>query len=138
MPGKESLLPLDWFDKGRRDIETIELLLAHGGDAEIMASHIEQAIEKYLKGYLLGHGWTLERIHDLPALLDEAVKHNPQFEQFRELCEVATAFYFETRYPFLVHALTKAEIEDYLAQTRALIQFILAEEGQTLDPAEEL
>ncbi len=39
MPGKESLLPPDWFDKGNRDVETIELLLAHGGDPEIMASH---------------------------------------------------------------------------------------------------
>ncbi len=137
MPGKESLLPPDWFDKGNRDIETIELLLAHGGDPEIMASHIEQAIEKYLKGYLLGRGWKLERIHDLPALLDEAATHNAQFEQFRELCEVATAFYFETRYPFLVNPPSKTEIEGYLAQTRGLIQFILAEEHQALNHSEE-
>jgi len=73
--------------------------------------HIQQAIEKYLKGYLLSGGWTLERIHDLPTLLDEAVKHFPKLEAYRALCEEVTAFYFEACYPFPVVPPTREEVE---------------------------
>lgn len=56
MKDKESRLPQDWFRKGEADIRTAEILLNHGGDPEIAASHLQQALEKYLKGYLLSKG----------------------------------------------------------------------------------
>jgi HEPN domain-containing protein len=83
MPGKESLAPQDWFRKADADIQTVEILLSHGGNMEVAAMHIQQTVEKYLKGYLLSTGWELDRIHDLPALLDEAVARSNAFEQYR-------------------------------------------------------
>ena len=127
MPVKESSLPRDWFGKGKTDIKTVELLLTHGGDTEVAAMHIQQAVEKFLKGYLLFHKWKLKRTHDLVELLDYAVEHNPKLEKFRRFCEKATAFYFESRYPFFQQEPAKKEIEYALDETRELVDIVLKE-----------
>ena len=112
MSDRESLFPHDWLSKAEADMQTTEILLAHAGDMGIAAMHVQQAVEKFLKGYLLSRGWTLERIHDLPVLLDEAVKHTPELEAFRTLCEEVTVFYFVARYPFPVTPPAREEVED--------------------------
>jgi HEPN domain-containing protein len=127
MPGKESLAPQDWFRKADADIQTVEILLSHGGNMEVAAMHIQQTVEKYLKGYLLATGWQLDRIHDLPALLDEAVVRSNAFEHFRVFCETVNAFYFEARYPFMVEPPPEEEVRNFLEQTKQLIEFIFAE-----------
>lgn len=50
----------------------------------------------------LSHGWPLRRIHDLGALLDEAIIFDASFEDFRAVCQKITAFYFVERYPLVV------------------------------------
>ncbi|MDZ7290573.1 MAG: HEPN domain-containing protein [candidate division KSB1 bacterium] len=127
MNARESLLPQHWFRKADADVQTVEILLAHGGNMEMAAMHIQQAVEKYLKGYLLSTGWELDRIHDLPALLDEAVTRNAAFDQFREFCETVNAFYFEARYPFEVEPPPEQEVRNFLEQSKQFIEFILAE-----------
>jgi len=69
----------------------VEILLREKGDAEVTGFHLQQAVEKYLKGYLLSQGWELQRIHNLEALLNEAIRFAPGLEGFRELCEEATS-----------------------------------------------
>ncbi|MBI3753140.1 MAG: HEPN domain-containing protein, partial [Deltaproteobacteria bacterium] len=49
MKDRESLLPKDWFHKGDIDIRRAEILLEND-DAGGAAFHLQQAIEKYLKG----------------------------------------------------------------------------------------
>lgn len=114
MPDKESSIPIDWFSKADADLNTVEILLAQSGDTEIAATHIQQAIEKYLKGYLLAKGWKLKKTHDLPELLDEAVKYYPGLEKIRSLCEETTVFYFEARYPFFKEGPTTQEVNEFL------------------------
>ena len=63
----ESRLPHDWFDKASKDLRRVEILLATE-DVEGAGFHLQQAAEKYLKGYLLGKGWPLRRIHDLEPI----------------------------------------------------------------------
>ena len=53
---KESLLPKDWFAKAAQDMKRVDALLAINDD-EGAGFHLQQAAEKYLKGYLLGRGW---------------------------------------------------------------------------------
>src|SRR3990167_6216906 len=98
---KESILLLDWFKKAEVDLKSAKILLDNE-TLETAAFHIQQAVEKYLKGYLLSKGWKLIRTHDLISLLNEAVAYQPHLEAFRELCVRATEYYIEDRYPFLV------------------------------------
>lgn len=121
MKDRESLLPKDWFHKGDIDIRRAEILLEND-DAGGAAFHLQQAIEKYLKGYLIGKGWKLERIHDLEDLLDYAVDHNKGFEEFRVLCQEATEYYIEERYPFLMSSeLTEDEVRLRIEKAKEFI-----------------
>lgn len=127
MRDKESLIPVDWFRKADADIKTVEILLSQGGDTEISAMHVQQAIEKYLKGYLLAEGWKLRKTHDLPELLDEAVRYSPGLEEFRSLCEGATVFYFEAKYPFFKDKPTAEEVNELLIRVKEMVKLILEE-----------
>lgn len=91
MSGVESQHPEDWLDKARRDLIRVRILL-DVGDSEGASFHLHQALEKALKAVLLAQGILPRRIHDLVALLNEAVSWIPDLERFRELCEVATGF----------------------------------------------
>ena len=116
--------PKGWMAKGDNDWDAARVLL--GADKLESASfHIQQAIEKYLKGYLLSKGWKLRRIHELDELLDDAAVCHAGLEEFRSLCELATEFYIEEKYPLLVASeLNKDELEKALKQARDLIELI--------------
>ncbi|MGB9723480.1 MAG: HEPN domain-containing protein [Chloroflexia bacterium] len=90
----------EWFERGDHDLETAQLLYDEGGHADVIAYHIQQAIEKYLKGYLVLHGQRPPRIHELDTLLALASEFQPGlYPSYVELCERATRYYIEGRYP---------------------------------------
>lgn len=121
MKKRESLLPKDWFHKADLDIKRLEILLK-SNDAEGAAFHLQQALEKYLKGYLISKGWKLQRIHDLEDLLDYAVDYNKKFENFRLLCQEVTEYYIEERYPFLISS--KLSIDEVCLRLKKAKKFI--------------
>jgi HEPN domain-containing protein len=100
MPGKESLYPADWLRIAEKDYKRIEHLL-NVHDPEAAGFYLQQAIEKFLKAFLLSKGWQLQRIHDLEPLLNEAIKHNPSYEQYRAMLQRISGFYLIDRYPWL-------------------------------------
>jgi HEPN domain-containing protein len=84
---------------------------------------LHQAIEKYLKGFLLGKGWALKRTHDLTELLDEALVHAPELAEFDTVCIKITADYTEQRYPPLAGSdITKAEVLQSLVEATPLVE----------------
>lgn len=89
----------EWFEKGDHDIETAELLYEEKGYTDVIAYHIQQAIEKYLKGYLVYHGKKYPKIHELDMLLNLVSKFDDSFRDFIEICEKASKYYLEERYP---------------------------------------
>lgn len=124
---RESLYPKDWLGKAKKDLHRVRLLLADG-DTEGAGFHLQQAIEKYLKGYLLSKGWKLEYVHSLVKLLNYAKDCDPSFEEFRTLCGQVTGYYIVDRYPFPVDASpTKEEIEQAFRKTEDLVNKIDAE-----------
>lgn len=95
----ETNLAAEWFAQGDLDIQAVEIILAQNGPLEIVAFHLQQAVEKYLKGFLLASGWSLRRIHDLEVLLQEAIARDADFAAFLPACQRITEYYIETRYP---------------------------------------
>jgi HEPN domain-containing protein len=93
MPREESLYPADWLRIAEKDLgRVVHLLNVYDPDAA--GFYLQQAVEKYLKAFLLSKGWRLERIHDLETLLNDAVTYAPILEPFRPVCQKITAFYF--------------------------------------------
>jgi HEPN domain-containing protein len=91
---------LEWFIRGNHEIETAQLLFDEEGYTDSIAYHLQQAIEKYLKGYLVLKGQRPPRIHELDTLLNLIGKFETDlYLPFIELCEKATRYYLEDRYP---------------------------------------
>jgi len=124
---KESRLPDDWFEKARKDLRRVEVLLADN-DVEGAGFHLQQAAEKYLKGYLLGKGWPFKRIHDLEVLLNEAITHDDRFQNYLDVCIMVREFYVEERYPFIGSPPPAGhELEEALDAIREMVALILEE-----------
>jgi HEPN domain-containing protein len=93
-------LAQEWFDRGDRDLDAAQLLHDEHFHTDVIAYHLQQAIEKYLKGYLLLNDVRPPRIHDLDTLLNLASTVEPDlYDPFIDLCEKATRYYLEERYP---------------------------------------
>lgn len=123
-PEAESRDPSEWFRKGQQDLQRVPRRLQEG-DCEDAAFHLQQVLEKCLKGFLITKGWRLQRTHNLSLLLDEAVKFVPSPEQYRGLCQEASAFYVEERYPLSTQAPSRLELEGLLRQAEKLIGSLL-------------
>jgi HEPN domain-containing protein len=95
---KNSLYSPDWLQYARKDWRRI-LAMLKDDDIEGAAFFIQQALEKYLKAFLLQHGWPLRKIHDLDALLDDAIQYNSSLESYRALCKRVSGYYLIERYP---------------------------------------
>ena len=117
-----------WLCVALDDFQAAELILEHGVSPNIAGMHLQQAVEKYLKAYLLFRDWRLKRAHNLVELLDDAIPYDPSFEQYRPICETVTKYYVDDRYPNAwgrKKALTLQEVESSPDQIRALIAKLL-------------
>lgn len=121
MPLDDSRYPSDWTRIAEKDILRAERSL-RDDDPELAGFCLQQALEKFLKAFLLAKGWQLRRIHDLEALLDDAVVHDTSLEEFRTLCQKATKYYFLERYPLTAgFQLPCEEVQACLQSARLLI-----------------
>jgi HEPN domain-containing protein len=126
MRGEESFYPADWLRIAERDLARVDHLL-DVQDPEAAGFFLQQAMEKFLKAFLISKGWKLERIHDLEVLLNAALAYDPLLEQFRSACQKITGFYLVERYPFIVEAgLTEDDVRTSLAQVGVLVDKLRA------------
>ena len=89
-----------WFDYGDADLETAEhLLTMRRLRLEIICFHCQQAVEKYLKGYLLYNGVFPPKIHDLDRLCDMCKEFDAEFESIYGECERLSDYGVQSRYP---------------------------------------
>lgn len=90
---------------------------------------MQQALEKFLKTYLLARGWKLKKVHTLQSLLDEAAAHDGALLPFRDLCERVSAFYIAERYPSLGEAGLEPEaVRPLLPEARAFVAALFPDE----------
>src|SRR5438067_2792687 len=91
--------PNDWFLfaadrwKGADRVWQVEGLTMAGIEL------LREAVERYLKGYLIAKGWRLERTHDLKKLMDEATRFDPKFRIFSKFAIELAADFFAQHYP---------------------------------------
>jgi len=121
--GTDSSYPADWFRIAANDVERVARRLAEG-DVDDAAFRLQQAIEKYLKGYLLSRGWTLRRIHDIEALLTDALRYDATLKRYRPLCQQVAGYYIIERYPTFEEGPSLDEVRTAYRATKALIQHL--------------
>lgn len=123
---KDSLYPLDGLNVAEKDWKRATQRLIEG-DIEDAAFRLQQALEKYLKAFLLVHGWELQKTHETTKLLREAMVHEPALAPFVELCRRVEEYYLEERYPAETHEaeLTHENVALALQEAQALREIIL-------------
>ena len=122
MPVSESGYPREWVKKASEDFRRVEARLLEG-DIEDAAFHLQQALEKFLKGFLLAHGWPLKKIHDLEALLDDAVAFDRALERFRPLLQQVSGYYLIERYPgFEQEEAAEKDVAQAYKEAKRLVQ----------------
>jgi len=89
----------EWVERGEHDLEAAQLLLDREAHSDIVLFHVHQAVEKHLKGFLIDHGWKLEKIHDLETLITYAADFDGVFKNYLDTGRKLTAFYYMERYP---------------------------------------
>jgi len=122
------LYPPDWINVAKKDWHRMKIMLKEE-DAEAAAYFLHQCLEKYLKAFLLQKGWKLKKIHELDALLDDAVEFNSNLTSFYPLCERVSGYYFTERYPMLIEkGLTCEDIERDIKEAKEFIRTMFPEE----------
>ena len=112
----------EWLERGKRDLETAKILFSSSDYFDIILFHIHQAVEKYIKGFLISRGWMLQKIHDLEILITEVIKFDDSFKEYLDFGRKLTGFYFEERYPpGPVSTYSKEEITNILNMAEGVI-----------------
>lgn len=91
--------PDDWFLLAKERLKSADALWTQFGPSYSGVELLDEAVERYLKGYLVANGWPLERIHDLNRLVEAAMAFEPQFADFAELAHSLTEQFWEQHYP---------------------------------------
>lgn len=91
----------EWLNMAKKDIKGAKILYEHDADYEIVCFHCQQAIEKYLKGFLISKTGELQEGHSLIKLCKKAMLHENSFDEFLKDMAFVNTFYIETRYPAL-------------------------------------
>jgi HEPN domain-containing protein len=94
--------PQDWFFLARERLAAADAVRQTCGAGSSAVELLQEAVERYLKGFLIGSGWCLQRIHNLSTLLDAAIQVDARFKSFADLCEALTAQFWAQHYPWPV------------------------------------
>ena len=93
---------VEWFRFGDNDLIVAEhsALTLHPQPLEIICYHCQQAVEKYLKGYLVFHGVEEPpRPHNLMTLCELCSESDPRFDSIVSKCNILNAYGVQPRYP---------------------------------------
>ena len=71
--------PKDWFMLAEDRLRGADILYAAEGVTYLGVEALHEAVERYLKGFLISRGWRIERTHELSYLVDCAVKFEERF-----------------------------------------------------------
>jgi HEPN domain-containing protein len=90
---------------------------------EIICFHCQQAVEKYLKGFLVFHGEEPPYIHDLDKLCKQCKSIEPLFAEVVDICSRITQYGVQPRYPAEI-SIDKADMLRALHDTQAVSAFM--------------
>jgi len=118
----------DWLRIAKTDWQRVKRNIKEN-DVSAAGFYLQQCVEKFLKAFLLLHGWQLKKIHELDALLDEAIKYKPELASFYKLCERVTGYYLAERYPpFDDLGLTVEVLENDIPEVKEMVKALFPEE----------
>jgi HEPN domain-containing protein len=104
--GKNDLVtetPFELFDKAEADVLIIDSHIKNENIPEnwkydSICFHATQAVEKFLKGFIINNSQDIRKSHDLGYLWNEAVKIDNRFNDIQDDCETLNNYTALVRY----------------------------------------
>ena len=91
--------PSDWFLLAKDRLEKTDALFLQFGASWTGVELLYEAVERYLKGFLVSQGWKVVKTHDLNRLLAEACVFDQSFSEFESAAQNLTEQFWEQHYP---------------------------------------
>jgi HEPN domain-containing protein len=119
----------EWVDKAEADYDAALQLRGSRKkySRDIVCFHLQQCVEKYLKGRLVEAGIAFPKTHDLERILDLVVATEPLWATFRPALARLTNFAANLRYPG--RSALPAEARASLAATTRIRSIVRASLG---------
>ena len=90
----------EWIEIADNDLDSAKILNeAIRKHCEVICYHCTQAVEKYLKGYLIYMDVVPKKTHDLVFLYNLCTEKDNGFQNIKTICEFLNRFANDIRYP---------------------------------------
>lgn len=110
----------EWFEIADKDLNGAKILYEHGADYGLVLFHLQQAVEKYFKGYLIYKTGMLQGGHSLIKLCKKACEFDSEFRKYIKDAAFLNGYYIETD-PLIAD---KEDVEDGMNFTVEIINLI--------------
>ena len=117
-----------WLTKAANDLATARILgAAPDGPLDTAIYHCQQAAEKAVKAFLVAHGMTPEKTHDVEKLVLRAAAIAPEFSQWIQCAAILTPYAWEFRYPDDLGDIypTRDEFDEARNHAQSIFDFVL-------------
>lgn len=103
---------IQWIIKADHDLGTAKITYLHIPDyLDTTTFHCQQAVEKYLKGYLVFLDVEFKRYHDLIYLLELITPKDPEIQKYYDDLLELQGYAVEIRYPNETINLSNEKVE---------------------------
>jgi len=119
------VITLEWLGKARSDYLFAEASLREfSGFYSQVCILCHDAVEKYLKAFLVSHGRRPERIHDLLAVLHACTEFDQTLADLAQHCAILNDYYIPLKYPSHFPEVTREQVEEAFAAAAAVREVV--------------
>jgi HEPN domain-containing protein len=114
-----------WISKGDHDLGTAKITYFHIPEyIDTVTFHCQQAVEKYLKAYLVFQSTAFKFSHDLIYLLDLITLKDSDFEKYYDTVSELQGYAVEIRYPGETVFLSSDKVEKAMTVAKEIREFV--------------
>lgn len=120
-----------WLEKGDHDLSSAKIIFLHlPQNIDVVGFHCQQAVEKYLKAYLIFLYKEFKPVHDLTYLLNLIIPYDKDFDGFYEPVARLDSYAVKIRYPEFIIAPSEDEIKEAITTAEKVRSLIFSKTGK--------
>ncbi len=113
----------EWLQKAQNDMKAAEILYQEKGPSDTLCFHCHQAVEKYLKGFLVFNHKEFPKTHDLVFLINLCEEVDKDLKKIKKKAAILNRYYIESRYPPEIRVYSRKECQKVFGIAQKLTQF---------------
>ncbi len=118
-------LVASWIEKADEDLKFANVSLKEGLEFYPQICFLlQQAVEKYLKSYIIANELDFQKIHDLGRLVKICGEKDNEFNRYFDKLADLNTYYIETRYPDFEVMVSKLQAENALGVAEEIANFV--------------